>query len=187
MRRLKVEALEDAFPNFMTTSPQKESEADGFHVMWKMEQEYEREKPFYFIKILESKKPMVLRLHAVCALADVGDESAIEALAQVLKSDPDPLLRHEAAFSLGQMGLKPGIPLLIDAALNDPSDIVRHEAAAALGSIGNQSARAALIQASKDPSKLVSGSAKASLYNLDYLQNQLEKKFTDTRRNPIKP
>ncbi len=171
----------------MTTSLQKESEEDGFQVMRKMEEAYEREKPSYFIKVLESRKPMVLRLHAVCALADIGDESAINALARVLKVDPDPLLRHEAAFSLGQLGLQPGIPHLIDAALNDPSDIVRHEAAAALGSIGNQSARHALMQASKDPSDLVSGSAKASLYNLDYLKHQIEQQSMDSRRNPIRP
>lgn len=169
----------------MSTSIQ--SGEEGFEVMKRMEEEYKKQKSSYFVQVIKSNSPMVLRLHAVCALADVGDESAITALARVLKSDADPLLRHEAAFSLGQMGLQPGIPHLIDATLNDPSDIVRHEAAAALGSIGSQSARHALTQASKDPSELVSGSAKASLYNLDYLKHQIEEQSTKPPRNPIRP
>ncbi len=164
-----------------------ESRDEGFEIMRRMDEEYKNEKPAYFIQIIGSKRPMVLRLHAVCALADVGDESAIPSLAQVLKSDPDPLLRHEAAFSLGQMGLHSGIPSLIDATLNDPSDIVRHEAAAALGSIGNQSAREALEKALRDPSDLVSGSARASLYNLDYLRKESKEQATNSARNPIRP
>jgi HEAT repeat protein len=160
---------------------------EGFEVMKRMEEEYKRESPGYFIQIINSKSTMVLRLHAVCALADVGDELAVPTLAKVLKSDPDPLLRHEAAFSLGQMGLQSGIPPLIDAMLKDSSDIVRHEAAAALGSIGNQSAHEALKQALNDPSDLVSGSARASLYNLDYLQNEMNQQTTNTARNPIRP
>lgn len=152
-----------------------------------MESEYEHGNPAYFIKVLASERPMVLRLHAVCALADVGDESAIPALSQVLKSDPNPLLRHEAAFSLGQIGLQPGIQALISAMLNDSSDLVRHEAAAALGSIGNQSGRDALQKALGDPSELVSGSAEASLYNLDYLKQQSEQKRSDSARNQIRP
>ncbi len=164
------------------------AEADGgFQVMKRMEEEYERSNPAYFIQVLGSESRMVLRLHAVCALADVGDDSAVPALAKVLKNDQDPLLRHEAAFSLGQMGLQSGISALIDATLNDPSDIVRHEAAAALGSIGNQSAREALEKALRDPSPLVSGSAKASLYNLDYLKDQMAQKSTEPSRNIIRP
>ncbi len=160
---------------------------EGFDVMKRMEEEYKEENPAYFIQIVGSQSPMVLRLHAVCALADVGDKSAVPSLAHVLKSDPDPLLRHEAAFSLGQMGLHSGIPPLIDATLNDPSDIVRHEAAAALGSIGNQSAREALEKALRDPSDLVSGSARASLYNLDYLRSESEREYSESARNPIRP
>lgn len=185
LRRIKVEASADAFPTRMSTSIQDGEEV--FAVMKRMEDEYKKEKPTYFIEIIKSNSSMVLRLHAVCALADVGDESAIPALAQVLKSDSDPLLRHEAGFSLGQMGLESGIPPLIDAMLNDPSDIVRHEAAAALGSIGRQSAREALQRATKDPSELVSGSARASLYNLDYLKHQIERLSADSNRNPIRP
>src|SRR5712692_2866545 len=169
----------------MTTSIQ--SEEEGFEVMKRMEEEYKKEKPSYFIQIVKSDSPMVLRLHAVCALADVGDESAVSPLAQVLKSDPDPLLRHEAAFSLGQMGLQSGIPPLIDAMFTDSSDIVRHEAAAALGSIGNQTAHEALKQAMNDPSDLVSGSARASLYNLDYLQKEIKRQSAESERNPIRP
>lgn len=159
---------------------------EDFEKMRRMEEEYEKGNPAYFIQILRTEKLMVLRLHAITALANIGDETAVPALAEVLKNDSDPLLRHEAAFSLGQMGIQPGIPHLIDATLHDPSDIVRHEAAAALGSIGNQTAREALTQALDDPSPLVSGSAKASLYNLNYLKSQM-RESSNSGRNQIRP
>ncbi len=165
----------------------QEDSKEGFESMKKMEAEYAKGDPAYFIHVLKSERSMVLRLHAVTALANIGDDTAVPALAEVLKTDPDPLLRHEAAFSLGQMGIQPGIPHLIDATLHDLSDIVRHEAAAALGSIGNQTAREALTQALNDPSPLVSGSARASLYNLDYLKSQMKQESPESARNPIKP
>ena len=134
-----------------------------------MEDEYERKNPSFFNEVLSSDPTLVVRIHAVTVLSEIGDESSVPVLAGALKKDPSSLIRHECAFSLGQMGLKSAIPYLIEAALNDPSEIVRHESAAALGSIGDERARDALVIASKDESEEVRGSALASLFNLDYL------------------
>ena len=106
-------------------------------VMEKMEDAYEKKDEAYFVKVLKTEPSLVLRVHAVCILAEVGGENSIETLADVLLHDADPLVRHEAAFSLGQMGLSGANGPLERAVMTDPEAIVRHEAAAALGSIGN--------------------------------------------------
>jgi deoxyhypusine monooxygenase len=113
----------------------------------------------------------VLRVHAVCILAEVGGEKCIPTLADVLFHDPDPLVRHEAAFSLGQIGLSAAIEALETAVLSDPDPIVRHESAAALGSIGSPSAESTLSKALLDKDEIVSNSARASLFNIEFLKH----------------
>ncbi|HZW55281.1 MAG TPA: HEAT repeat domain-containing protein [Nitrososphaerales archaeon] len=140
-----------------------------YQVLAMMEKKFEERDPRYFNEVLLNEPTLVVRVHAVTALSEIGDESSVPVLAEVMKKDPSPLIRHECAFSLGQMGLRSAVPYLCDSALNDPSEIVRHESAAALGAIGDESAREALEKASKDPSDEVKGSAIASLFNLDFL------------------
>jgi len=135
-----------------------------------MEEEYENKNASFFNQVLSEEPALVVRVHAVTVLSEIGDESSVAVLGDVMKNDPSPLIRHECAFSLGQMGLKSSVPYLIDAALNDPSEIVRHEAAAALGAVGDESARETLLKASKDESEEVRGSALASIFNLDFLK-----------------
>ncbi len=142
----------------------------AFRILYQMEQEYERRDATFFNKILSEEPALVVRVHAVTVLSEIGDETSVPILGDVMKHDPSSLIRHECAFSLGQMGLKSAVPYLIDAALNDPSEIVRHESAAALGAIGDEKSREALIQASQDDSEEVRGSALASLFNLDFLR-----------------
>jgi HEAT repeat protein len=142
----------------------------AFKLLSQMEEEYERKNAEFFNDILAEEPALVIRVHAVTVLSEIGDESSVRVLGDVLKHDPSSLIRHECAFSLGQMGLKSAIPYLVDAALNDPSEIVRHESAAALGAIGDEKARNALVEASQDQSEEVRGSALASLFNLDYLK-----------------
>jgi HEAT repeat protein len=142
----------------------------AFKILSQMEGEYERKNAEFFNNILAEEPALVVRVHAVTVLSEIGDESSVSVLGDVMKHDPSSLIRHECAFSLGQLGLKSAVPYLIDAALNDPSEIVRHESAAALGAIGEEKARGALIEASKDESEEVRGSALASLFNLDYLK-----------------
>lgn len=139
-------------------------------VMRRMEEEFKKGDESFFIQVMQEEPSLVLRVHAVTILADLGSQAAIPTLTDVLLHDPDPLVRHEAAFTMGQIGLASAVPGLEEATLNDSDPIVRHESAAALGSIGSQSAKGALEKALKDRDELVSNSAAASLFNLEFLK-----------------
>ena len=154
----------------MYTSTIVDDESHCMDIMRGMEDAFTRKDETYFVKVLREEPSLVLRVHAVCILADVGGEGSVPALADVLFNDPDPLVRHEAAFSLGQIGLSSAVEALKKAALTDRDPIVRHEAAAALGSIGNPSAEDALRKALADKEAIVSNSARASLFNIEFLK-----------------
>lgn len=154
----------------MYTSIIADDEAHAMSVMRGMEEAWERKDEFYFIKVLSTEPSLVLRVHAVCILAEVGGEGSVPALADVLLHDPDPLVRHEAAFSLGQIGLSEGNRALAEAVLNDKDPIVRHESAAALGSVGTPDSEEVLVKAESDPDEMVRNSAKASLFNIRFLK-----------------
>jgi len=139
-------------------------------VMRRMEEEFQKGNEGFFVRVIQEEPSLVLRVHAVTILADLGGEAAIPALTDVLLHDPDPLVRHEAAFTMGQIGLTSGIRGLEEATLGDKDPIVRHESAAALGSIGSQSAKSTLQAALKDDDELVKNSAAASLFNLEFLE-----------------
>ncbi|MDA4112048.1 MAG: HEAT repeat domain-containing protein [Thaumarchaeota archaeon] len=153
-----------------------------FAILQEMEEKYDSKDASYFNKVMKNEPSLVVRVHAVTVLSEIGDESSVLVLADVLKKDPSTLIRHEAAFSLGQLGLKSAVPYLVDAALNDPSEIVRHESAAALGAIGDERARDALNKASKDPSDEVRGSAIASLFNLDFMLHSAKREKEDAEK-----
>ena len=135
-----------------------------------MEDEYVSKHEDFFIRVLKKEPSLVLRVHAVTILAEIGEKNSVLALAEVLAKDPDPLVKHEAAFSMGQIGNPLGNEALEKAVREDPHAIVRHEAAAALGSIGSQSSRATLELALQDDDEIVRNSAKASLFNLKFLR-----------------
>lgn len=164
-----------------TESIEDKNRDRAFEIFSQMEEEYEKRNPEFFNKILLEEPALVVRVHAVTVLSEIGDENSIPVLGDVMKHDPSSLIRHECAFSMGQMGLKSAVPYLIDAALSDSSEIVRHESAAALGAIGDEKARIALLEASQDQSEEVRGSAIASLFNLDYL------KYSSKTRGEIDP
>jgi HEAT repeat protein len=145
-------------------------EKHALEMMSRMEKEYEKKNEAFFVEIITKEPSLVLRVHAVTILAELGGELAVPALSDVVLHDPDPLVRHEAAFTLGQMGLATGVPALEEAVRHDKDPIVRHESAAALGSIGSQDARATLEAALKDGDELVRNSAAASLFNLKFLR-----------------
>ena len=100
-----------------------------------MEKRFDLQDELFFEKLLKHED-YVIRTRAVCILADIAGEKAVEPIGDVLLNDTDHLVRHEAAFSLGQLGYNSGIDLLSKAVLSDPSFFVRHEAAIALGVIG---------------------------------------------------
>jgi HEAT repeat protein len=154
----------------MYTSTIVDDEAKAMKVMRGMEEAWEKKDESYFIKVLRNEPSLVLRVHAVCILAEVGGPRSVPVLGDVLRHDPDPLVRHEAAFSLGQIGLSEGNRALAEAVLHDRDPIVRHESAAALGSVGSADSEEVLTEALSDADEMVRNSAKASLFNIKFLK-----------------
>lgn len=146
-----------------------DDERHCLEVMARMEEEFQRKNEAFFIKVIREEPSLVLRVHAVTILAELGAEEGVAALSDVLLNDPDPLVRHEAAFSMGQIGLSSANAALEKAVLTDRDAVVRHESAAALGSIGSQSCVPTLTKALDDKDEIVQNSAKASLFNLRFL------------------
>lgn len=147
-----------------------DDEKHCLEVMRQMEDEFQKKNENFFVKVIREEPSLVLRLHAVTILAELGGEKGVEALSDVLLNDPDPLVRHEAAFSMGQIGLSSADVALEKAVLTDRDPVVRHESAAALGSIGSHSCVATLTKALDDKDEIVRNSAKASLFNLKFLE-----------------
>jgi len=142
-----------------------------FETLEKMEWAFSKGDVDLFKTVLDSRPSLLLRIHAVCMLADMRDERAVPALCETLKTDPSPLVRHEAAFSLGQLEFKSAVPTLLEAMADDESVLVRHESAVALGSIGEESARPGLIDRLRDPDEDVRLSAEVALADLDFLKH----------------
>ena len=154
----------------MYTSTVVDDEAHAMKVMQGMEAAFQKKDESYFVMVLQTEPSLVLRVHAVCILAEVGGAKSVPALADVLLHDPDPLVRHEAAFSLGQIGLSEGNIALAEAAINDRDPIVRHESAAALGSVGSTESEVVLTKVLSDTDEMVRNSAAASLFNIRFLK-----------------
>lgn len=155
----------------MYTTTVIDDKAHCMDVMKGMEEAFERRDERYFIEVIRREPSLVLRVHAVCILAEIGGEDSIPVLSDVLLHDPDPLVRHEAAFSMGQIGLTSAIRALEEAVRSDRDPIVRHEAAAALGSIGSPEAEQTLRLALEDGDEIVRNSAMTSLFNIEFLRN----------------
>jgi len=168
----------------MYTKAVVDNEAHCMEIMKGMEEAWTAKGEGYFITVIEEEPSLVLRVHAVCILAEVGSKSCIPALSDVLLHDPDPLVRHEAAFSLGQLGLPAGNQSLTQAMLSDPDPIVRHESAAALGSIGSAESQDSLREALSDKDEIVRNSARASIFNIDFLKNH-SRASTAKERAPL--
>ncbi|MFL6482275.1 MAG: HEAT repeat domain-containing protein [Nitrososphaera sp.] len=142
---------------------------DRINLFEEMEKQFEKKNEQYFKELL-AHHDNVVRTRAVCILAAIGAENAVEPIGQVLKYDKNALVRHEAAFSLGQLGYRSAISALADAVRSDSSFFVRHEAAVALGVIGSDEARTTLNEALNDESEEVRESAVVALANLDYIK-----------------
>jgi deoxyhypusine monooxygenase len=141
-----------------------------FDRLEKMEWAFSKGDIGYFQTVLDSRPSIVLRIHAVCMLADMRNEAAIPLLASALLNDASPLVRHEAAFAMGQLEFKSAVPSLIQAMESDSSVLVRHESAVALGSIGDERARAGLVARLEDRDEDVRLSAECALADLDFLK-----------------
>ncbi len=141
-----------------------------FETLEKMEWAFSKGDVNFFKIVLDRRPSLLLRIHAVCMLADMKDERAVPVLCETLKEDLSPLVRHEAAFSLGQLEFKSAVSALMDAMANDESVLVRHESAVALGSIGDETARPGLIERLQDADEDVRLSAEVALADLDFLE-----------------
>src|SRR3954454_21899385 len=133
-----------------------------------MEKHFDKHDSIFFEELLKHED-YVIRTRAVCIMAEIAGEKAVELIGNVLLNDVDHLVRHEAAFSLGQLGYASGINDLSKAVLSDPSFFVRHEAAIALGVIASEASRDILKKALKDERQEVQESAMVALANLDYV------------------
>jgi HEAT repeat protein len=133
-----------------------------------MEKHFDIQDDSFFEKLLKHED-YIIRTRAVCILADISGENAVELIGDVLLNDVDHLVRHEAAFSIGQLGYISGISALSTALLSDPSFFVRHEAAIALGVIGSEQSRDTLNKALNDEYQEVRESALVALANIDYV------------------
>jgi len=144
---------------------------DDYATLAQLEEAFERRDLSKFTSFLEGSRgvPLLLRVHAVCMLEHIGDESAVRPLCKVLKEDSSPLTRHEAAFTLGQLGYRSARPALVEAMLSDDSPIVRHESAVALSSLGDDSVLPELEKAIGDKDEDVSNSALIAFEYLSYL------------------
>jgi deoxyhypusine monooxygenase len=141
-----------------------------FETLEKMEWAFSRGDISYFDKVLDGRPSLLLRIHAVCMLADMKNEAAVPLLCKALEEDPSPLVRHEAAFAMGQLEFKSAVPALLEAMEGDASVLVRHESAVALGSIGDEGAREGLISRLTDVDEDVRLSAEVALADLDFLK-----------------
>jgi HEAT repeat protein len=133
-----------------------------------MEKHFDIQDDTFFEKLLKHED-YIVRTRAVCIIAEISGEKAVELIGDVLLNDIDHLVRHEAAFSIGQLGYVSGINALSKALLSDPSFFVRHEAAIALGVIGSEQSRSTLNQALNDEYQEVRESALVALANIDYV------------------
>jgi hypothetical protein len=144
--------------------------SNDFETLEKMEWAFSRGDVDFFKVVLDGRPSLLLRIHAVCMLADMKNEKAVPVLCETLNLDPSPLVRHEAAFSLGQLEFKSAVPALLEAMANDESVLVRHESAVALGSIGDETARSGLNDRLRDLDEDVRLSAEVALADLDFLK-----------------
>src|SRR5947209_20353949 len=83
----------------------------------------------FFRLVVDGRPSLLLRIHAVCMLADMKDERAVPAVCETLKQDPSPLVRHGVAFALGALELKSAVHDLLVAMGQDESVRVRHDSA----------------------------------------------------------
>ena len=103
-----------------------------------------------------------IRLNAVSALGEVGDERASDVLVAICLHDIYYPVRFEASESLKRTGDKRAVSLLSDA-LRDKDPVVRLHSVEALGKIGDRRAMNALQMAMEDADDAVRNAALASL------------------------
>ena len=126
------------------------------------------------VNVLLTDKDAGVRGAAAVALGDIGDESAVQPLSQVLtgraekkkksNTGENQFVMRSAARSLGQIRSRSSVDVLIATLANEANDNdVRREAATALGLIGDPSAGPALQTAFASTDPYLSEAAREAL------------------------
>lgn len=136
------------------------------------------------LSLLEKEKTDSVRGAIVVALGQIGDESVVIPLSQLLsrripasgilnkvrrrKKDENEFVRRAAAHSLGQIRSRAAVPALVAVLvdLRAPAD-VRREAAASLGLIGDPQAASALSSVLEAEDPYLSEAARAAILKLE--------------------
>ena len=113
---------------------------------------------------MQDAQPAV-RAAAVTAWRDILGQMDVTPIIGML-NDSDAAVRANAATVVGAYAAKGAQATLETLVVSDADPYVRRNAAWALGKIGSISSTQALVTATRDPSGLVSGYAKAALANL---------------------
>lgn len=90
-----------------------------------------------------------VRRTAVKSLGDLGNESAVDALGQLLINDSDKKVRRAATDALAEIG-SPQALRALGRALKDQDLVVQRNAAEAIAAIGGEQAQTLLQEASRD-------------------------------------
>ena len=127
-------------------------------------------------ELLTIEKEISVRAAVVKALGDIGDETAVPALAHVLsglspnkksKKREDDFVMRAAAQSLGQIRSRAGLEPLLSALTNETNSLdIRRAAAEALGLIGDPAAAPALQTAVNSGDPYLSEAAREALRRL---------------------
>ena len=128
------------------------------------------------VELLTLEKEASVRAATVLALGQIGDESVVPVLVQVLsglstnkksKKREDDFTMRSAAQALGEIRSRAGVEPLIAALTNETNSLeVRRAAAEALGSIGDSSATSALEAALASHDPYLSDAAQVALRRL---------------------
>ena len=103
------------------------------HLLLDMEKHFDAHDETFFKKLLKHED-YIVRTRAVCILADISDEKAVDMIGNVLLNDEDNLVRHEAAIALGVIGSDESRAILKQA-LDDERQEVRESAMVALANL----------------------------------------------------
>lgn len=133
------------------------------------------------LELLGLEKEVSVRAAAVMALGQIGDESVVPALTQILsgispnkksKKPEDDFVMRSAAQALGQIRSRAGVSILITTLTNETGPIdVRRAAAEALGLIGDPAATQALQAAVASSDPYLSEAAREALRRLRLAKN----------------
>jgi HEAT repeat protein len=110
------------------------------------------------------KQSLTVQRRMARILGEIGDESAVETLTQLLR-DSDAGVQARIVQALGRIGDKRAAPALLELLQKDQADeTVRRSAARALGEIGDATVVEALVNALNDP--ILRGAAVPALRDL---------------------